>query len=86
MFRLALGAMLFAPSKQTLDHFAFALREGVFLVPSGSSVDGGLAHGYGLRGIRVDGNVRRDVLRPQARHVCCNVIGLVCTNRDTAMW
>lgn len=86
VFRLTHGAMLFAPSKQTFDHYAFALREGVSLVPGGSSVDGCLAYGSGLHDIRVDGDMRRDVRRPQARHVCCNVIGLVGTNRDTGMW
>ena len=66
MFRLAHGAVLLPPSKHTLDHFAFALRDGVALVPGGSSVDGRLACLSGLRDIRVDGEVRGDVLRPQA--------------------
>ena len=65
VFRLAHGAVLLAPSEQTLDHFAFALRDAVARVPGGASVDGRLARRSSLRDIRVDGNVRRDVLRPQ---------------------
>jgi len=86
VFRLAHGAMLLAPSKHALDHFAFALREAVALVPGGPSVDGRLACLSGLRDIRVDGDVRGDVLCPQARHVFRNIIGLVRADRDAGMW
>jgi hypothetical protein len=86
IFRLAHGAMLRAPSKHALDHFAFALREAVALVPGGPSVDGRRACLSGLRDICVDGDARGDVLCPQARHVFRNIIGLVRANRDAGMW
>ena len=78
--------MLRVPSNHALDHIAFALREAVALVPGGPSVDGRLACLSGLRDIRVDGDVRGDVLCPQARHVFRNIIGLVRTDRDAGMW
>ena len=59
VFRFAHGAVLLPPSKQTLDHFAFTLRDVVALVPGGSSVDGRLARPSSLRHIIVDGDVRR---------------------------
>jgi len=62
VFRLAHGAVLLAPSEQTLDHFAFALRENVARVPGGSFIDGRLARRSSLCDIRVDGDVRGDVL------------------------
>lgn len=78
--------MLLASSKHALDHFAFALREAVALVPGGPSIDGRLAGLSSLRDIRVDGDMRGDVLCPQARHVFLNIIGLVRTDRDAGMW
>ena len=86
VFRLAPGAVLLAPSKPTLDHFAFARRSGAALVPGGSSVDGRLARPSGLRAIRIDGNVRCDVLRPQAFQVRFKIIGFVRADRDACMW
>ena len=86
MFRLAHGAVLLAPSEQTLDHFAFALREDVARVLGGSSIDGRLARRSSLGDIRVDGDVRGDVLRPQARHMFSHIIGLVRADRDAGMW
>lgn len=85
VFRLTHGAVLLAPSEQTLDHFAFALRENVGRVPGGSSIDGRLARRSSLRDLRVDGDVRGAVLRPQARHVFSHIIGLVCADRDAGM-
>ena len=86
VFRFAHGAVLLPPSKQTLDHFAFTLRDVVALVPGGSSVDGRLTHRSSLRDLIVDGDVRRDVLCPQAFNVFFNIIGLVRTNRDACVW
>ena len=78
--------MLRAPSKQALDHVACALREAVAFVPCGPSVDGRLACLSGLYDIRVDGDVRGDVLCPQAHHVFRNIIGLVHADRDAGLW
>lgn len=85
VFRFAHDAVLLPPSKQTLDHFAFTLRDVVALVPGGSSVDGRLTRPSSLRHIIVDGDVRRDILCPQAFNVFCNIIGLVRTNRDACV-
>ena len=86
VLRLAHGARLLASSKHALDHVAFALREAVALVPGGPSVDGRLACLSGLHDIRVDGDVRGDVLYPQAHHVLRHIIGLVRADRDAGMW
>ena len=82
MFRLAHGAVRLVPSQNTLDHFGVTLRYVVVLVPGGSSVQGRLARLSSLRAISVDGEVRRDVLRPQAVNGFFNILGLVLVDRD----
>ena len=54
-------------------------------MPAGSSVDGRLARRSGLRDKAVDGDVRCDVLRPQAFNTFFHILGLVRADGDACM-